>query len=634
MNIIRLLPEQLANQIAAGEVIERPASVVKELVENSIDAQATRITVEIQAGGRSLIRVIDDGIGMSRDDALLCLERHATSKIKSADDLNRILTMGFRGEALPSIASVSRFILVTRERNEESIDATKIIVDGGKLINVTSAGAAPGTMVEVRNLFFNLPARRKFMRSPETERAHIQHYLGLVAVAYPEIGLTYIQENKCYWHLPPVTKGKETRPDLDAVYERIKKTQGINEHILPVDYQAKVQAQGTPPWLISIKGWIGSPGVSRATREDMHIFVNRRPVENRGISYAIIEGYHTALMKGRFPIGWLFIEIDPRAVDVNIHPSKREVKFHAEFEVRNIVTQAIRNAISKQTSVLIVTKDHQESQQEQPTTTPCINHMESCLPTQQLLPVQTADSLNFHQTQDQVQPVQPEKTIQAPSEYQQKPLSSPEQKNESDSRINEKSIFQVDLNFLAVLGNLYVLFESDHGLVLMDQHAAHERVLFEKMLSCLDQNAVPSQRLLLPETIELSPKDAFFLSEYLEVFNKLGIGISKFGDRTYIIDSVPFFFKKQSARSFLLDVIDTIKASGPQINKLRLGENEIAKAVCKNAVKAHDPLKKEEILVLLDELKKCKMPFTCPHGRPTLVEISFRELGRKFGRIV
>jgi DNA mismatch repair protein MutL len=168
----------------------------------------------------------------------------------------------------------------------------------------------------------------------------------------------------------------------------------------------------------------------------------------------------------------------------------------------------------------------------------------------------------------------------------------------------------------------------------MDQHAAHERVLFEKMLSCLDQNAVPSQRLLLPETIELSPKDAFFLSEYLEVFNKLGIGISKFGDRTYIIDSVPFFFKKQSARSFLLDVIDTIKASGPQINKLRLGENEIAKAVCKNAVKAHDPLKKEEILVLLDELKKCKMPFTCPHGRPTLVEISFRELGRKFGRIV
>ena len=375
MNRIKLLPEQVANQIAAGEVIERPASVVKELVENALDAGAGKVSVEIQAGGRSLIRVTDDGTGMSRDDALLCLERHATSKIQRAEDLAAIATMGFRGEALPSIASVSRFTLTTRERDGRSPEGTQVVVNGGKIAEVKAAGSATGTNVEVRQLFFNLPARRKFLRTEETEAAHVQHYLTLAALAFPEVAFTFQKDGRFVWQLPAQKSGAATSSRLQALRERLRALLG-DEKLLPVNFLAalddsfkseetdifetaspensELRTPNPPPPVaellrrtgeLRIWGFIGAPGVSRATRESQHLFVNRRPVENRGLNYALLEGYHTTLMKGRYPVCCLFLEIDPAAVDVNIHPAKREVKFHRELEIRKFTAQAVRETL-------------------------------------------------------------------------------------------------------------------------------------------------------------------------------------------------------------------------------------------------------------------------------------------------
>src|SRR3989442_4493402 len=358
MNRIRLLPEQVANQIAAGEVVERPASVVKELVENALDAQASRVTVEIRAGGRSLIRVADDGFGMSKDDALLCLERHATSKIRRAEDLAAIATMGFRGEALPSIASVSRFTLTTRERDGGSPEGTQIIVHGGKILEVKSAGHAPGTSVEARQLFYNLPVRRKFLRSEEPERTHIQHYLTLAALAYPETGFTFLQDQRLVWQLPPLKTGGPPASQLDAVQQRLRALLGAEVKLLPVDFSAEIHETDEPDELreapstrveghstLRIWGFLGAPGVSRATRQDQHLSVTRRPVENRALNFALLEGYHTALMKGRYPVCCLFLELDPAEVDVNIHPSKREVKFRREKAVRRHAAEAVRRTL-------------------------------------------------------------------------------------------------------------------------------------------------------------------------------------------------------------------------------------------------------------------------------------------------
>src|SRR6266403_926346 len=354
MNRIRLLPEQVANQIAAGEVIERPSSVVKELVENSLDAKAERVAVEIQAGGRSLIRVSDDGTGMSRDDALLCLERHATSKIQRAEDLAAISTMGFRGEALPSIASVSRFTLTTRERDSQSPEGTQVVISGGKILEVKAAGCAPGTTIEVRQLFYNLPARRKFLRTEETEFAHIHHYLTLVGLAYPEVAFTFLKDGRQVWQLPAVKTGKDLASRLSGLRERLRALYGNEQNLLPVDFSAEMSSpedfsaasdDPQPSTPFRLWGFMGSPGVSRSNREDQHIFVNRRPVENRGLNFALLEGYHTALMKGRYPVCCLFLEIDPGAVDVNIHPAKREVKFHNERAVRQRVSEAVRQTL-------------------------------------------------------------------------------------------------------------------------------------------------------------------------------------------------------------------------------------------------------------------------------------------------
>jgi DNA mismatch repair protein MutL len=668
MNRIRLLPEQVANQIAAGEVVERPASVVKELVENSLDAQAARVTVEIQAGGRSLVRVVDDGLGMSRDDALLCLERHATSKIRRAEDLAAITTMGFRGEALPSIASVSRFTLTTRERADDSPEGTQIVISGGKILEVKAAGSAPGTTVEVRQLFFNLPARRKFLRTEETESAHIQHYLTLAALAYPEVAFVFQRDGRLVWQLPAVKAGSDAASRLAALRERLRALYGGEQKLLTVDYSAEIRspddfedATGTSSsTLFRLWGFIGAPGVSRSTREDQHIFVNRRPVENRGLNFALLEGYHTALMKGRFPVCCLFLEIDPAAVDVNIHPAKREVKFHREAEVRRLAAQAVRQAL------LEFHAGKSEPGQPKPAVQCAPSLAVEPAAAQADRPAEQSALPNFPAALEPA-PAQPAKPAAqqpplrmgfSPATPASLPTTGPESPGAPPGAPTREPqathshlipppsttprpplpgepvpLLKVPLRLVGVIGKLYVVLESDRGLVLLDQHAAHERILFEQMLNRLEQNdQAPSQRLLLPETVELSARDASFLREQLPALTRLGVGLSEFGERTFLLDALPPFVKATDARRFVLELVDELKATGRELNSLRLGEHTVAKTVCRHAVKANDPLAGRELESLVEDLRHCAMPYTCPHGRPTLIEMNFRELEKKFGR--
>ncbi len=683
MNRIRLLPEQVANQIAAGEVIERPASIVKELVENSLDAQATRLTVEIQAGGRSLVRVTDDGLGMSRDDALLCLERHATSKIQRAEDLSSIATMGFRGEALPSIASVSRFTLTTRERERGGdaasppIEGTQVLVNGGKIIEVKAAGSASGTSVEVRQLFFNLPARRKFLRTEETEAAHIQHYLTLAALAHPQVAFTFVKDTRTIWQLPAQKPGEAMTDKLSAVRERLRALMG-NATLIEVDFSIEmaepVEVDETesfenalptsehrsefqvPSSKLRVWGLIGAPGVSRATREDQYVFVNRRPVENRGINFALLEGYHTALMKGRYPVGCLFLEINPAAVDVNIHPAKREVKFHREGEVRRAVAQAVKEALLKfhqQSSEgsgerprepLSGTKSGSSAASPHQPVAAAADNATTSVPIE--LP-----NFNAPATARSGAPAKPEQpplkmgfaparstapltaTAPVPAQSVTRQAAQP---STFDARPPTTStpLLSVPLRLVGVIGRLYAVLESDRGLVLLDQHAAHERILFEQMLERLERNEqAPSQKLLLPETIELSPRDATFLRGQLVGLSRLGVGLSEFGERTFLLDALPPFVKVGDARKFALDLVDELKAAGQDVNSARLGEHVVVKTVCRHAVKANDPLAGRELENLVEDLRRCAMPYTCPHGRPTIIEMNYRELERKFGRI-
>ena len=675
MNRIRLLSEQVANQIAAGEVVERPASVVKELVENSLDAQAARLAVEIHAGGRSLIRVTDDGLGMSRDDALLSLERHATSKILRAEDLSAISTMGFRGEALPSIASVSRFTLTTRERDSAAPEGTEITVNGGKIIAVKECGSAPGTCIEVRQLFFNLPARRKFLRADEIESAHIQHYLTLAALAFPGVAQEFVKDARLVWQLPAVRK--EDR--LGALRERWGALNGGGEKLLAVDFTGDLpatrdeteQATGaaivTPSHPLRVWGLIGAPGVSRSSRADQHVFVNRRPVENRGINYALLEGYHTALMKDRYPVCCLFLEVNPAEVDVNIHPAKREVKFHRERAMRHLLTQAIRETLlsfhapAKKAAARPVAGPV-------PILPPAISQPEfpklAAPPFDRPGPVPVMPSAarpaapSAQSADATVSPAQPsarsaeatasvappaQSAIRNPQSaiLNLPPADQPGGRPLPPSAIHHPPsspaapvpLLQVPLRLVGVVGLLYVVLESDRGLVLLDQHAAHERVLFEQMLRRLEEcSAAPSQRLLLPETVELPVRDAHFLREQLPTLTRLGVGLSEFGERTFLLDALPPFVKAGDPRRFVLTLVDELKAAGQEVNTLRLGEQTVAKTVCRHAVKANDPLGRPELENLIEDLRHCAMPYTCPHGRPTLIEMNFRELEKKFGR--
>lgn len=669
MKRVQLLPDHVANQIAAGEVVERPASVVKELVENAIDAGSKRITVEIDAGGRSLIRVTDDGIGMNRDDALMCLERHATSKIREATDLVDIHTMGFRGEALPSIASVSRFTLTTREREDASGEATRIVIQGGKMAHVEAAPSPPGTCIEVRQLFFNMPARKKFLKTKETEKSHIQQYLTLALLAHPQIGFKFVQDQKTVFHLNPIESDGSLESKMTALQERLRFLYAEDVRLLPVQFEDTIQTkvrgeekdyfEENP---IHIWGYTGAPGVARSSRADQYLFVNQRPIENRALNFALMEAYHTALMKGKYPVCCLFFDLSPAFVDVNVHPAKKEVRFHNEYAVKQCAVRAVKRALM-QFSMGSVPKPGQaatpsidvSTEAENAATplprgtnypTPNTDHStEAPPPRTEVMSLPTFENLTPVDTKPNqtgmggATPPQQgtweshvHATDSATTNASPQGTPSPAPAHHASNIGAPTPLLAIPMRIIGVLGKLYVLLESDRGLVLLDQHAAHERILFEKMLKQLERGEAPSQRLLLAETIELGHKDALFLQKVLPKLQKLGVEVREFGEQTFILDALPPFVKAKDTRQYILDVIDALKESG-EVNKLRLGEDVIAKTVCRHAVKANDTLRGPELEKLLDDLKDCDMPYTCPHGRPTLIEMTFSELEKKFGRI-
>jgi DNA mismatch repair protein MutL len=602
MSRIALLSEEVASQVAAGEVIERPASVVKELVENSLDAGAKKIEVMIRRGGSSMIRVVDDGFGMDRDDALLCLERHATSKIRTGLDLAAISTLGFRGEALPSIASVSRFRLTTREHG--ALAGTDLAVNGGKIEYVRDGGEAPGTQIEVRSLFYNLPARRKFLRTENTEASHVEHQLHLQAIGHPSVGFVLMHDDRVIHQLPAAAN----------LLERIRDLRGgaLAEELLEV---ADEEIGG-----LRLRGFIGKPGVSRSSRAQQLVFINGRAVENSTINFALREGYHTALMKGQHPVTFLFLDMDPAAVDVNVHPAKREVRFRDPGEVKEVIVERIRHAIEggraqwnatfKPAALDRVTPEREvfvEREFSAPTPQPHPALPESTPP---LIPVHEQVTLR----QDWAAlPIQPAPAAVSPP--------TPALERPAD-----------DFRILGVLGRLYILMENKDGLVLVDQHAAHERILFEELRRRMETQGVPAQRLLMPVTMQLSPRDCDWIAQNLDTLQKMGIGIDSFGPGTWKIDALPQFLKGNDPAPLFREIIDELRETSATSSRLRLGEDVIATTVCRHAVKARDVLREPEMVRLIQDLLRCELPYCCPHGRPTMIQISYGELEKKFGR--
>lgn len=574
---IRLLAEVVANRIAAGEVVERPASVVKELVENSLDAGAKKIEISVERGGRSLIRVTDDGCGMGPEDALLALERHATSKIREAGDLMKIQTFGFRGEALPSIASVSRFTLKTRE--PEAVEGTEVVIDGGKVIRAGKAGGPAGTSIEVRQLFAHVPGRRKFLRTEETEWSHIEQGVRLAALARPEVGWVLRRDGAVFWQ--DVARGTlEER--IAAVFGR-----GWKETLLEID---------TEDAGLRLHGYIGRPGVNRATRAEQILFVNSRPVQSGSLNHALLEGYHNALMRGRYPVTVLFLEMDPCGVDVNVHPAKREVRFRQDGDVRRFVSGAVAEVL-RGGSVGPLPMPTLTTNGFSPALTfaPSSSQPATTVPGRAPVPVVAGGSLGLE--------------------------------------VESAPGIPAGWRFLGVVDHLYLVAEKEGGVVLIDQHAAHERILFEQLLRQVAQEEVHSQRLLYPVTIEFPPVQASFLKERAEELGKVGLGISAMGGNAFLVDALPPRIRTLAVEEFVRGVVADLEKGGSTAKKdRRLSEEVIAKTVCRHAVKANDRLNDTEAVRLLADLLACELPYTCPHGRPTMILWSKAELEKKFGR--
>jgi DNA mismatch repair protein MutL len=581
---IQMLPDHVINKIAAGEVIERPASVMKELMENALDAGAAQVDVEVVRGGMQLIAVSDNGSGMDRDNALLAIERHATSKIRTAEEVEAVATLGFRGEALSSIAAVSRFTLITRPH--DAVSGTEIRVAGGKLQDVADAGCPPGTRFEIRNLFFNVPARRKFLRAESTELAQIRQLFAVYALAHPETGLSLVSDGRKLYNL---AGGGSLADRIAELYNP-----GFFSHLRELSFGADG---------VNVTGFAGLPQTGRKDRSDQYIFINGRPASAAVICHAINEAYHPVLARGRHPSVFLFIETPPDAVDVNVHPAKKEVRFRRPAAVRDCVIAAIEKALALDAP------------------------MEE----------KRAPSFSFDAP----------KAVPPPRVEKQHELGIRDQRPEVRSQRSEvrgqKSVPTSELRpptsspwaWCRVLGlaGAYAVLETGDGVVLMDPQAAHERVLFEKFVNDMTSGFPAQQRLLTPETIELMPADAEALRRQIPALEEMGFGISDFGQDTFLVDALPVHLQEGSAAAILNDVAKALDRGGASARATHDALREtVAQAACRAAVKAGDSLCVAELEKLTADLAKTEMPYTCPHGRPTLIFQSFTELNRKFGR--
>ncbi len=588
---IQMLPDHVINKIAAGEVIERPASVMKELMENAFDAGATQIDVEVVRGGMQLIAVSDNGSGMSRDDALLSIERHATSKIRTAEQVEAVATLGFRGEALAAVSAVSRFTLVTRLSDEQS--GTEIRISGGKLQDVADAGCPPGTRMEVRNLFFNVPARRRFLRTEATELAQLRQLFAVYALAHPETGLSFVSDGRELYNLP----GGSSLPDrIAALYNP-----GFLSHLRALDFKTDS---------VKITGFAGLPQTGRKDRSDQYIFINGRPAAAPVIYHALNEAYHAVLARGRYPSAFLFIEVPPERVDVNVHPAKKEVRFRQPAAVCDAVIAAVEQALALEAP---------EAERRAPL-------FSFNAPPQPVPRVEKQHELDIRSQEAGGRGQKTEDRGQDSEQGRDGSLTT-------DSRpLTPSPSPWAWCRVLGQAGGLYAILETEEGIVLMDPQAAHERVLFEKFMQDITEGKPSRQGLLTPETIELMPADAEALRRHLPVLDEMGFGISDFGQDTFMVDALPVHLQAGSVTVIVTGIAGALESSGKQRAEREALRETVAQAACRTAVKTRDALTTTELERLVEDLAKTEMPYTSPHGRPTLIFTSFTELNRKFGR--
>ncbi|MEK7813456.1 MAG: DNA mismatch repair endonuclease MutL [Candidatus Desantisbacteria bacterium] len=610
MNRIQVLPEHIANKIAAGEVVQRPASVVKELVENSIDAESTRITIEIEGGGSNLILIADNGYGMSKEDVKLAFERHATSKITSVDDLDSINSFGFRGEALPSISAVSQVEIVTCAR--DAVSGTLLKIDGGIVKDIQDVGAPAGTTIKIRNLFFNTPARRKFLKTTTTEMGHINHIVSRIAMSHPHIAFKLTHNGSELINVQ----------QHDSLLERVSSFFGqeMANDILPVHLLTDSE---TAPLSLEITGFILPPSHTKPNRDMQSLFVNNRYIVNKTISHAIYTGYHTLIPNDRYPIVVLFLKIDPKDVDVNVHPTKSEVRFHQEREIHQLIVKAVRETFINANLMPKITLDmpmpvpeggERGENREERIRGALHGYFKSG-------PEADRRQWAGYNTAGTDPRVCPDK-IDSQQERQHVPWTN----YHKDSTTG----YLYDLYPIGQVHNTYIIAWGNDGLCIIDQHAAHERVLYEKLMD--QDRKILSQTMLFPIQLELDYKESAIMLEALHVLDELGFKIEEFGQNTFIIRAVPVGMEKDDPKKIVLEIIHDISNTGKSMTNSELRETMLVSMSCKSAVKAGQTLSVEEMNSLIQQLMKTQQMHTCPHGRPTMIRLGTDEIEKRFLR--
>ena len=594
---IRLLPDAVINQIAAGEVVERPASVLKELVENSLDAGARHIDVEVADGGRRLLRIRDDGCGMDRDNALLSLERHATSKLRALSDLDTIATMGFRGEALAAISAVSQFTMVTQRAGDPA--GTEILVHGGAIQDVRDAGAPPGTEMTVRNLFYNVPARRKFLRSASTEFTHVRQAFTLEALAHPEVEFTLAADGETLYRLPAAT----------TLLDRVRDLYGreLASHLRPVEHAAGA---------LHVGGLAGLPPYSRMDREWQVVMINGRPSGSPVINYAIQTAYRESLPGGRYAPLFLQIFLPADQVDVNVHPAKKEVRFRRPTEVRDTIVEALRLAIGgapREPARPIGEWRRREEKPAWPTPPPP--------PPVQVLPGAAPSAPSS---------LPPPPTFAVQTGLDLPPSPAPSAPSASPAAPATPATPWADFRILGRAGP-YAVLSTAEGLVILDPRSAHERILYERMMATVAEGQVPSQGLLPPVAVTLSPAQHATLLRHLPTLRAMGFGLSEFGNGTLLADALPIGLEAAPPAEILSDLADALSQGGRTAAR-DWARPLIAERASRRAVEHDRPLTDLELEALVRDLSRTEMPYTSPRGKPTVILTTLRELHRKFGR--
>ncbi len=615
MSKIKTLPEKVINQIAAGEVVERPSSVVKELVENSLDAGATWVEVEIQEGGNKLIKVTDNGEGMTPEDAQLAVQKHATSKIFSVDDLSRLHTFGFRGEALASIASVSNFELSTRI--PEALSGISIKIKGGGTPKTLEAGRPTGTTITISNLFFNTPARMKFMKKQSTEENHVVMVMTTYALAFPQVGFKLTIDGKEVLHVTP----SEFLSRLPKVFGK-----DLSTSFLPVNAQSGV---------IKITGVVSAPTITKATRENMLYFVNRRWIANPSLGHAVMTAFHTLLPTRRFPVAVLFIELPEDQVDVNVHPTKREVKFAKDRDVYEAVVRAIRGALLSAPGALQPVAPAGNIPNVSPSG---VSYATSFANPSLLNEPGTVTGLGAPAVPNLYDKIAQHYSTSGEPRLSVDNLSTFVEQGFGKGALQAKRIDpQVSLYNFSQIFNTFIVFQSDNEMYIADQHTVHERLNYEKLMKAVRGKQLEVQPLLVPVTVELSAKEAQVLRNNTETLLELGMEAAPFGGNTFLIRSVPADLAGKNLVTLVKDLVDDLSsqdASGVKsTNRLDQARERAATFIsCRSAVMAGDRLSEDQMKGLINRMREANLPFTCPHGRPTIMAIPLSELYRRFER--